>query len=176
MKRAKLPWTGTVWALFPARRCSARRPAHPLSGAVGFDEIDCPTANPCRTERAVGHVHQLLRSAGRAKRRLALHAVPRFAVVLEGERILEQDNPDLAVRTSLTHETIPGVPASLLSAEAYVEAHIEPNSFPPTAVFDASQNDYQIAISDIAAGGNIQKELSFAASGMDSTFKQAGSD
>ena len=45
------------------------------------------------------------------------------------------------------------------------KSHIEPNSFPPTAVFDASQNDYQIAISDIAAGGNIQKELSFAASG-----------
>ena len=62
-------------------------------------------------------------------------------------------------------------PASLLSAEAYVESHIEPNSFPPTAVFDASQNDYQIAISDIAAGGNIQKELSFADKVRDSTFK-----
>jgi ABC-type glycerol-3-phosphate transport system substrate-binding protein len=83
-------------------------------------------------------------------------------------------NPDLAVRTSLTHTAIPGVPASLLTAEAYVEANIEPHAFPPTAVFDASQNDYQIAISDIASGGNVQKELAFAAQGQDTAFKQAG--
>ncbi len=145
----------------------------PIAGAVGFDEIDCPTANPCVPSGPWGmFINSYAPPAEQNAAWLFMQYLDSQSF-LKAE-ILEQDNPDLAVRTSLTHETIPGVPASLLSAEAYVEAHIEPNSFPPTAVFDASQNDYQIAISDIAAGGNIQKELSFAASGMDSTFKQAG--
>ena len=38
---------GRHWGSYQARLFSARRRARPLQGAVGFDEIDCPTANPC---------------------------------------------------------------------------------------------------------------------------------
>lgn len=145
----------------------------PIHGAVAYDAIHCPTANPCDPSGPWGmFVNSYAPKAEQDSAWL-------FMQYLDSESFLKAEilnlaNPALAVRTSLTHETVPGVPSSLLSAEAYLEANIEPNAFPPTAVFDASQNDYQIAISDIAAGGNIQKELSFAAQGQDSTFKAAG--
>jgi sorbitol/mannitol transport system substrate-binding protein len=148
-------------------------PSSPIHGAVGFDEIDCPTMSPCVPSGPWG---MFINSyAPKAEQNSAWLLME----YLDSKQFLKSEmvslvNPDLAVRTSLTSTHIAGVPSSLLAAEGYVEAHIEPHSFPPTAVFDASQNDYQIAISDIAAGGSIQKELSFAAQGMDAAFKQAG--
>lgn len=145
----------------------------PIHNAVSFDEVNCPTSAPCVPSGPWG---MFLNSYAPKAEQDSAWLLMEY---LDSKSFLTAEmtalvNPDLAVRTSLTKTAIKGVPSSLLSAETYVEAHIEPHAFPPTAVFDASQNDYQIAISDIASGGNVQKELAFAAAGQNATFKQAG--
>jgi ABC-type glycerol-3-phosphate transport system substrate-binding protein len=146
----------------------------PIRGAVAYDAIPCPKATPdCMPGGPWGTFINSYASQADQDSAWLYSEYLTSASYLKA-LVANQGDPWLAVRLSETAAAMPGVPPSLLKAIAYEGSHFEPNCWPPTSTFDASQNDYQIAISDIAAGGNVQKELAFAASGMDATFKAAG--
>jgi len=82
--------------------------------------------------------------------------------------------PALAVRNSTTEQTFPGVPASVLTALKWVGANSVPNPFPPSSVFNESQDAYQTSISQIVAGKDVNAAMKAAADGQNQVFKQAG--
>ena len=88
--------------------------------------------------------------------------------------ILSRDEPGLAVRKSVSSQTIKGVPSDYLSALTYVADHAEPAPFPPSTAFNQSQQDEEIAISELISGTSPVKAMTFAAQGQDTVFKQAG--
>jgi ABC-type glycerol-3-phosphate transport system substrate-binding protein len=144
----------------------------PIHNAVGFWTVPCPTSKPC--EVSGGDALYLNPNATVAQQ----NAAWLFMEYTESKPYilseLKADLPDTAVRTSLSLSSIPGLPASFVKAEAYVGSHVEPNSYPPTAAFFSAISDYEVAISDIAAGTSVTKELAFANEGADQAFKQAG--
>jgi ABC-type glycerol-3-phosphate transport system substrate-binding protein len=82
--------------------------------------------------------------------------------------------PGLAVLKSVQSGTISGVPSDYLNAISYVAANSEPHPFPPTTVFNQSQQDEQIAVSQLIAGTPPAKAMKFAADGQNTVFQQAG--
>jgi hypothetical protein len=69
---------------------------------------------------------------------------------------------------------IKGVPSDYLQALSYVAAHAEPAPFPPSTAFNQSQQDEEIAISQLINGTPPAKAMAFAAAGQNTVFKQAG--
>jgi ABC-type glycerol-3-phosphate transport system substrate-binding protein len=88
--------------------------------------------------------------------------------------ILSRDEPGLAVIKSVAASSIPGVPSDYLQALTYVADHAEPAPFPPSTAFNQSQQDEEVAISQLISGTSPAKAMKFAADGMDTVFKQAG--
>jgi hypothetical protein len=78
------------------------------------------------------------------------------------------------VDKSVAGSQIKGVPSDYLQALSYVADHAEPAPFPPSTAFNQSQQDEEIAISQIINGTAPAKAMTFAANGQDAVFRQAG--
>jgi ABC-type glycerol-3-phosphate transport system substrate-binding protein len=142
-------------------------------GAVGFDELKCPTSSPCMPLGPWGmfinpHVPQAQQNAA-WKLMEYLDSTPYLT-----QEIKALDFPGLAVTKTVAAEKFAGVPASFLQAEAYAESEAEPNAFPPTTAFNQSQQDEETAISELISGTPPAKAAAFAANGANQVFQQAG--
>jgi ABC-type glycerol-3-phosphate transport system substrate-binding protein len=146
----------------------------PLAGgAVGFDELKCPTSSPCMPLGPWGmfinpHVSKAQQNAAW-----------KYMEYLDSTGFLTQeikalDFPGLAVTKTVAAEHFAGVPDSFLQAEAYAESEAEPNAFPPTTAFNQSQQDEETAISELISGTSPSKAEAFAANGANQVFQQAG--
>jgi multiple sugar transport system substrate-binding protein len=142
-------------------------------GAVGFDELKCPTSSPCMPLGPWGmfinpHVSKAQQNAAW-----------KYMEYLDSTGFLTQeikalDFPGLAVTKTVAAEHFAGVPDSFLQAEAYAESEAEPNAFPPTTAFNQSQQDEETAISELISGTSPSKAEAFAANGANQVFQQAG--
>jgi ABC-type glycerol-3-phosphate transport system substrate-binding protein len=145
----------------------------PIHGDVGFTALKCPTSNPCMPLGPWGmfinpNVPKAQQNA--AWKLMQYLDSPSF---MRAE-ILSRDEPGLAVLKSVANSTISGVPADYLNALKYVAANAEPNAFPPSTVFNESQQDEEIAISELISGTSPATAMKFAANGMNTMFQQAG--
>lgn len=145
----------------------------PLADNVGFAEPQCPGADPCIATGPWGmYLNPLVSKAQQnaAWKLMQYLDSPDFLA----EEIKATGVPALAVRDSTAQQSFDGIPQSLLQAIQYSGAHSEPNPFPASSVFNESQNAYQISISNIVAGGAVEKNMNSAADGQNKVFKQAG--
>jgi ABC-type glycerol-3-phosphate transport system substrate-binding protein len=145
----------------------------PLYNSVGFTALNCPTSAPCMPLGPWGMF--INPNASKAQQNAAWKLMqwldsPSFMT----QEITALDEPGLAVRNSVAGETFKNVPSDFLNATRYVADHGEPNAFPPTTVFDQSQQDEEIAISELISGTSPSSAMSFAAQGQNSVFQQAG--
>jgi ABC-type glycerol-3-phosphate transport system substrate-binding protein len=145
----------------------------PIAGAVGFVAPKCPTSNPCMPLGPWGmfinpNVPKSQQSA--AWELMEYLSTPAF----NRAEILARDEPGLAVVKSVAASKLAGVPSDYLQALSYVAAHAEPAPFPPSTAFNQSQQDEEIAISELINGTPPAKAMAFAAAGQDTVFKQAG--
>jgi multiple sugar transport system substrate-binding protein len=145
----------------------------PLAGGVGFVAPRCPTANPCMPLGPWGmfinpNVPQSQQNA--AWELMQYLSTPSF----NRAEILARDEPGLAVVKSVAASSIPGVPSDYLQAVTYVASHAEPAPFPPSTAFNQSQQDEEIAISELINGTPPATAMKFAANGQDEVFRQAG--
>jgi ABC-type glycerol-3-phosphate transport system substrate-binding protein len=151
----------------------APSPGSPLSGAAGFAGLHCPTSSPCEPLGPWGmfinpHVPKDQQNAAW---KLMQYLDSRPFMLAE---IQARAEPGLAVLKSVQSGTISGVPSDYLNAISYVAANSEPHPFPPTTVFNQSQQDEQIAVSQLIAGTPPAKAMKFAADGQNTVFQQAG--
>jgi ABC-type glycerol-3-phosphate transport system substrate-binding protein len=145
----------------------------PLAGGVGFVAPQCMTSNPCMPLGPWGmfinpNVPQSQQNA--AWELMQYLSTPAF----NRAEILARDEPGLAVVKSVAASSIAGVPSDYLQALSYVAAHAEPAPFPPSTAFNQSQQDEEIAISQLINGTSPSQAMNFAANGQDTVFKQAG--
>jgi ABC-type glycerol-3-phosphate transport system substrate-binding protein len=145
----------------------------PLSNSVGFTALKCPTSNPCMPLGPWGmfinpNVPKAQQNA--AWKLMQYLDSPSF---MRAE-INARHEPGLAVLKSVASGAITGVPASYLAATRYVAAQAEPDPFPPSPVFNQSQQDEEIAVSQLVAGTPPATAMKFAAQGANTVFKQAG--
>jgi ABC-type glycerol-3-phosphate transport system substrate-binding protein len=149
------------------------KPGSPLAGNVDFVEPSCPSSDPCV---ATGPWGMFLNPRASKPQQAAAWKLMQY---LSSPKVLTDEItatgvPALAVRNSTTQEKFPGIPASVLEALRWVGANSEPNPFPPSTVFNESQNAYQTSISDIVAGKDVAKAMKSAADGQNQVFQQAG--
>jgi arabinogalactan oligomer / maltooligosaccharide transport system substrate-binding protein len=145
----------------------------PIAGDVGFVAPQCPTASPCMPLGPWGmfinpNVSKPEQAA--AWELMQYLSTPTF----NKAEILARDEPGLAVDKSVAGSDIKGVPSDYLQALSYVAAHAEPAPFPPSTAFNQSQQDEEIAISQLINGTAPSKAMKFAATGQNTVFKQAG--
>jgi ABC-type glycerol-3-phosphate transport system substrate-binding protein len=145
----------------------------PIAGVVGFQAPQCLTSSPCMPLGPWGmfinpNVPQDQQNA--AWKLMQYLSTPAF----NRAEILARDEPGLAVDKSVASSDIKGVPSDYLQALSYVAAHAEPAPFPPSTAFNQSQQDEEIAISQLINGTPPAKAMAFAANGQDTVFKQAG--
>lgn len=145
----------------------------PLHGNVGFTALNCPTSSPCMPLGPWGmfiNPHAPKAEQNAAWKLMQFLESPSFIT----QSINATHYPGLAVLKSVATQTFAGVPQSYVAAASYVAQHSEPEAFPPTTVFNQSQQDEQIAISQLISGTPPAKAMQFAAQGQDSVFQQAG--
>jgi ABC-type glycerol-3-phosphate transport system substrate-binding protein len=166
---------GMMWDGFAAFGTNELNPpaGSALAGNVDFAEPTCPTSDPCV---ATGPWGMYLNPKATTAQQNSAWKLMQY---LDSKSFIEKEIkatgvPALAVRDSISDETFPGIPASFLTAEKYVNAHSEPNPFPASSVFNESQNAYQISISNIVAGKPVKQQMENAAAGQNKVFKQAG--
>jgi ABC-type glycerol-3-phosphate transport system substrate-binding protein len=145
----------------------------PLAGSVGFTAPQCMTSSPCMPLGPWGmfinpNVPQDQQNA--AWELMQYLSTPTF----NRAEIVARDEPGLAVVKSVASSPVPGVPSDYLNALSYVASHAEPSPFPPTTAFNQSQQDEEIAISQLISGTAPATAMNFAANGMNTVFKQAG--
>jgi ABC-type glycerol-3-phosphate transport system substrate-binding protein len=145
----------------------------PIAGQVGFQAPQCLTSSPCMPLGPWGmfinpNVPQDQQNA--AWKLMQYLSTPAF----NKAEILARDEPGLAVDKSVAGSDIKGVPSDYLQALSYVAAHAEPAPFPPSTAFNQSQQDEEIAISQLINGTAVAKAMTFAANGQDTVFRQAG--
>jgi len=145
----------------------------PIHGAVGFAALKCPTSSPCMPLGPWGmfinpNVSKDQQNA--AWKLMQYLSSPSFMLA----EIQARNEPGLAVLKSIAGGTIKGIPSDYLSAISYVAANAEPGAFPPTTAFNQSQQDEEIAVSQLIAGTKPATAMQFAANGQDAVFKQAG--
>jgi ABC-type glycerol-3-phosphate transport system substrate-binding protein len=145
----------------------------PINGAVSFTVPKCPGTDPCMPLGPWGmfinpNVSKAQQNA--AWKLMQFVNTPAFMT----KEIIDRGQPALAVLKSVASKPVSGVPSSYLTALNYVAANAQPNAFPPTTVFNQSQANEQIAISQLVTGTDPTKAMKFAASGTNSVFKQAG--
>ncbi|HWG13348.1 MAG TPA: extracellular solute-binding protein [Streptosporangiaceae bacterium] len=145
----------------------------PLAGAVGFDELKCPTSNPCMP---LGPWGMFINPRVPKDQQNAAWKLMQYldSTPFLTQEIKALDFPGLAVTKTVASEHFAGVPDSFLQAEAYVESQAEPNAFPPTTAFNQSQQDEETAISELISGTPVKKAAEFAANGANQVFQQAG--
>jgi ABC-type glycerol-3-phosphate transport system substrate-binding protein len=145
----------------------------PIHGDVGFVAPRCPTSNPCMPLGPWGMF--LNPNVPRSQQEAAWELMQYLSTpAFNRAEILARDEPGLAVVKSVAASDLAGVPKDYLSALSYVAANAEPAPFPPSTAFNQSQQDEEIAISDLINGEAPSKAMAFAAAGQDAVFKQAG--
>ena len=145
----------------------------PISGAVQFVAPKCPTSDPCMPLGPWGMFLNPNVSKGEqnaAWKLMQYLSSPDFMTA----EIAARAQPALAVLKSVASKPVAGVPQSYLTAINYVASQAQPNAFPPTTVFNQSQQNEEIAISQLATGTDPTKAMTFAATGTNNVFKQAG--
>jgi ABC-type glycerol-3-phosphate transport system substrate-binding protein len=159
----------TIWAANEF----APAPSSPIYNAVGFTVPRCMTSSPCMPLGPWGMFinPNVPKPEQNAAWKLMQYLSSGPFMTAE---ILSRDEPGLAVRKSVASQAIKGVPSDYLSALTYVADHAEPAPFPPSTAFNQSQQDEEIAISELISGTSPVKAMTFAAQGQDSVFKQAG--
>ena len=145
----------------------------PIAGNSQFVAIKCATSDPCMPLGPWGmfinpNVPKDQQNA--AWKLMQYLSSPTFMTA----EIIARAQPALAVRKSVASKPVPGVPTSYLTALNYVASQAQPNAFPPTVVFNQSQQNEETAISQIVAGGSVSDALKCAADGAKAVFKQAG--
>lgn len=145
----------------------------PLHNNVQFTALTCPSSSPCMPLGPWGmfiNPHASKAQQNAAWKLMQFLDSPSYMT----QSINATHYPGLAVLKSVASKTFAGVPASYVSAASYVASQAEPNAFPPTTVFNQSQQDEEIAISQMLSGTSPAKAMQFAAQGQDSVFQQAG--
>jgi ABC-type glycerol-3-phosphate transport system substrate-binding protein len=145
----------------------------PLHNNVAFTALKCATSSPCMPLGPWGmfiNPHASMAEQNAVWKLMQFLVSPGFIT----QSIDATHFPGLAVLKSVQSKTFAGVPASFQSAAAYVAANAEPDPFPPTTVFNQSQQDEEIAVSQLIAGTSPAKAMQFAAQGQDTVFQQAG--
>jgi ABC-type glycerol-3-phosphate transport system substrate-binding protein len=145
----------------------------PLHNNVSFTALKCPSSSPCMP---LGPWGMFINPHATKAQQNAVWKLMQFLV--SPSYITQSINathfPGLAVLKSVSGQTFAGVPSSYQSAAIYVAAHAEPAPFPPTTVFNQSQQDEEIAISQLIAGTKPAQAMQFAAQGQNTVFQQAG--
>jgi ABC-type glycerol-3-phosphate transport system substrate-binding protein len=145
----------------------------PLHNNVSFTALKCPSSSPCMP---LGPWGMFINPHATKAQQNAVWKLMQFLV--SPSYITQSINathfPGLAVLKSVSSQTFAGVPSSYQSAAIYVAAHAEPAPFPPTTVFNQSQQDEEIAISQLIAGTKPAQAMQFAAQGQNTVFQQAG--
>jgi multiple sugar transport system substrate-binding protein len=145
----------------------------PIAGNVAFTVPKCPTSDPCMPLGPWGMFinPNVAKGEQNATWKLMQYlASPDFMT----KEVNDRAQPALAVLKSVAAKPVKGVPQSYLDAMNYVAGLAQPNAFPPTTVFNQSQQNEEIAISQLATGTDPAKAMKFAADGMNKVFKQAG--
>jgi sorbitol/mannitol transport system substrate-binding protein len=145
----------------------------PLAGNVDFVEPSCPSSDPCV---ATGPWGMFLNPRASKPQQAAAWKLMQYlsSPKVLTDQITATGVPALAVRNSTTQQSFPGVPASVLAALKWVGENSVPNPFPPSSVFNESQDAYQTSISQIVAGKDVNAAMKAAADGQNQVFKQAG--
>ena len=145
----------------------------PIAGSVGFVAPQCQTSSPCMP---LGPWGMFINPNVSADQQNAAWELMQYLSTPSFNRaeILARDEPGLAVVKSVAAESFPGVPSDYLTAMSYVAAHAEPAPFPPSTAFNQSQQDEEIAISELISGTSPATAMTFAANGQNTVFRQAG--
>jgi ABC-type glycerol-3-phosphate transport system substrate-binding protein len=145
----------------------------PIANSVGFVAPKCLTSAPCMPLGPWGMFINPNVSVSQQNAAWKLMQYLSTASFNKAE-ILARDEPGLAVIKSVASQPIKGVPSDYLQALSYVASHAEPAPFPPSTAFNQSQQDEEIAISQLINGTAPAKAMKFAATGQNNVFKQAG--
>jgi ABC-type glycerol-3-phosphate transport system substrate-binding protein len=145
----------------------------PIAGSVGFVAPQCLTSSPCMPLGPWGMF--INPNVPQSQQNAAWELMQYLSTAsFNKAEILARDEPGLAVIKSVAGSAIKGVPSDYLQALTYVAEHAEPAPFPPSTAFNQSQQDEEIAISQLINGTPPAKAMKFAAAGQDTVFKQAG--